>query len=738
MKQPTPSTGATAFGPESLPPAGDRGLDRSAGTSGPGQAQADRAARENAVVELLVDWGAAAQPDVGDLLQAIASLRNAADLLRALHQKGRDLLPADLRDELDRVIGILGTGGSLGAPSFRSRLDQMVAGAQEALEPRIAERRASVAAQLKSWAILLDPDRLDRSLQGLWRSERAAGLADQIGTLEDLDRICEALQEARRAATAEIEPWLAAGAPGGAADGVAELARNALQSGDPSQLLRVRQALQDRRARDEHRVVAERCAAARLRLAALCERARREPGSAENLMNSGGAARLRVKTVEGAESLLRATAAPALPTDQGETFEQALVAWEQALRTVLEADGAAGEAGRRARRDLAGAFRAELERLGTDDHDARDPAAPAPETATTEAALRDTALGGGLPFQEVVDRAAALLRRAGQEVETRVKEAAARLRLSASDLTSFLKSRAAELPTPRVVRARLWLEQVDGIVAARRVDGIESLDHAIREDLEALRGLAAHAQRRRANREEAERESLREEAARLVEVAPRRTARRLQALLGQAERADRERLARLREHLDLLRNGVEQAIRLEAAKSQRSGERRVRKAGEGAAARRPEAMRNLARGVEEISAAMQKDDLATLRDRTGEVRSALRAVAPLSRPWVRVALAVAAAAALAGGLAYWSGRRNLPQAYTLKLDGRPRQPVSVWLVRDGRIVEKAEYAEEEEEVTFDLRPGRYEVFVDRRYTGRVIRVPGDREVSGIPCPPAHR
>ncbi|MBI1950079.1 MAG: hypothetical protein HYS34_01795 [Acidobacteria bacterium] len=737
MKQPTPSTGATAFDPESLPPAGDRGLDRNAGISGPGQAQADRVAREDAVVELLVDWGAAAQPDAGDLLKAIASLRNAADLLRALHQKGRDLLPAELRDEMDRVIAILGTGGSLGAPSFRSRLDQMVAVAQEALEPRIAERRAAVAAQLKSWAILLDPAGLERSLQGLWRSERAAGLADQIGTLEDLDRICEALQEARRAATAEIEPWLAAGAPGGAADGVAELARNALQSGDPSQLLRVRQALQDRRTRDEHRVVAERCAAARSRLAALCEQARREPGPAGSASN-GGAARLRVKTVEGAESLLRATAAPAWPTEQGDSLEQALVAWERALRTVLEADGAAGDAGRRARRDLAGAFRAEMERLGTDGHDPREAAAPAPDTGTAEAALRETALGGGLPFQEAVDRAADLLRRAGQAAETRVKEAAARLRLSASDLTSFLESRAAELPTPRVVRARLWLEQVDGIVAARRVDGIESLDHAIREDLEALRGLAAHAQRRRANREEAERESLREEAARLAEVAPRRTARRLQALLDQAQRADGERLAGLRERLDLLRHGVEHAIRLEAARSLRSGERRARKAGAGAAARRPEAMRNLARCVGEISAAMQKDDLATLRDRTGEVRSALRAVAPLSRPWVRIALAVAASAVLAGGLAYWSGRRDLPQAYTLKLDGRPQQPVSVWLVRDGRIVEKAEYAKEAEGVTFDLRPGRFEVFVDRRYTGRVIRVPGDREVSGIPCPPVHR
>ncbi len=737
MKQQTPSTGTTAPGPGSLPPVGDHGLYRSAEISAPGQAHADRAARENAVVDLLVDWGAAAQPDVGDILQAIASLRNVADLLRALHQRGRDLLPADLRDELDRAVAILDTGGSLGAPSFRSRLDQMVARAQEALEPRIAERRASVAALLKSWAILLDPDGLGSALQGLWRSERAACLADQIGALEDLDRIHEALQTARRATTAEIQTRLAAGAPGDAADGVIELARNALQSGDPSQLLRVRQALRDRGARDEHRAVAERCNAARSRLAALCEQARRRPDAAGSAPN-GHAARLRAKAVEGAGRVLRATMAPALPTDEGGTFEQALAAWERALRTILEADAAAGEADQRARQDLAGVFRAELERLGTDDHDSGDSAAPAPDTATVEAALRDTAFPGGLPFQEAVDRAADLLRRTERQAEARVKEAAARLRLSASDLASFLESKAAEMPTARVVRARLRLEQVDGIVAARRVDGIVSLDHAIREDLEDLRGLAAHAQRRRANREEAERESLREEAARLVEVAPRRTARRLQALLGQAERADGQRLARLREHIDLLRNGVEQAIRLDAAKSLRSGEHRVRKAGEGTAARSPEAMRNLARCVEELSAAMQKDDLATLRGCAGEVRSALRTVAPLSRPWFRVALAVAATAALAGGLAYWSGRLNRPQAYTLKLDGRPQQPVSVWLVRDGRIVERAEYAEEEERVTFNLRPGHYGVFVDRRYTGRVIQVPGDREVSGIPCPPVHR
>ena len=132
---------------------------------------------------------------------------------------------------------------------------------------------------------------------------------------------------------------------------------------------------------------------------------------------------------------------------------------------------------------------------------------------------------------------------------------------------------------------------------------------------------------------------------------------------------------------------------------------------------------------------MDKGDLAALRQRTAELRSSLRAVAPGSRPWVKMALAAAALGVLAGVPATLRYLWNRPQTCLVKLEAPPPRPVRVWVVRDGRIVGDEEYGATDDGLRFRLPPGRYEVFVNERYTGRVIRIPGETEVTGVPLPP---
>jgi hypothetical protein len=71
----------------------------------------------------------------------------------------------------------------------------------------------------------------------------------------------------------------------------------------------------------------------------------------------------------------------------------------------------------------------------------------------------------------------------------------------------------------------------------------------------------------------------------------------------------------------------------------------------------------------------------------------------------------------------------------VKIVLRPEPPavVSVVLV-DGAELTEREYAPGG--VTFSLAPGRYEVFVGDRYTGRILDVPGQQEPLVVPLPSA--
>lgn len=689
------------------------------------------AARVDSVVDLLASWGAAAHPAIADLFHLISVSRNVADLLKSLHRIGREFLPAPLHEEIGQAVAILSAGGSLNAPSFRARADRLLARAKDALGSHLEGRRAVMAAQIRSWAVLLEGEDLNSTLQRLWRSERWDHVSDQLVALEELERAQAALDRARDSFGAEIDART--GAADAALRETLDSARAALASGDPLELARAKRSLGDLRARADRGARLASWNEARARLAALCEQARARIG--EN-GGRGGGVLLPAQTLDEAQrSLQEAISDPA----GLESLQPVLETWERTMRAVLEADSAAGETTPTERPDLAAAFRREFEGLLPPDSEAGEPGRETAvrEASEIEATLREAARPGGRPFHAALERAVDFLRRGRLDAEARRKEAEARLRDSSRALASLLEKAGESLPTARVLQARLWLEQVEGMASAVQTAGMESLNRAIHDDLEELRRLAAHAQKKRTNREEAEREALRSEISRLLDVASRRSARQLQALAAASDRAEGDEIGRLRGRLERVRGEMEQALRLQAGKVLKSGERIVRRAGKGPEGRRQEEARDLARLVESLSASMEKDDLAQIRERAAELRSALRRAAPLTRPGVRLVIGGAALLVLAGAYFVMGRAGARARTYHLRLDADPPQPVSIWIVRDGRIVARGEYRGGAEGARFELAPGRYEIFVDERYTGRVLRVPEEAgEVTGIPLPHA--
>ncbi len=688
-----------------------------------------RAAREKLLLELLASWGASEEPQAGDLFKVVTGLRNVSDLLYELQRRGREWLPPPLCDEIDATVAILGAGESLSAPSFRSRVEQILARARESLDPRIAERRTAVSQHLRGWAPLLDRDDMDRALLCLWRTEHTSGVADQLAALADLEQVQALLASTRDTIAAQIQSRIAAPGPGAAAEEASSVARRALAGDDPMMLLRARLAFDDLHTRQEREISRARVEQACSRLTSLCETARRRIGGAGV---DGAAARLRARAVEDAERALQAISRG---SDSAVDFEPAITAWERTLQAVSEAGPAEGDDTRAAREALVHAIVSGLERLVPRDPAARNPDQDflARDAAAIAAALRK-GVGGGQPFQQALDRGADLLRSVRRQAEGRIQEAGAQLRAVAGDLASFLEESGEQLPTARVVRARLWLEQIEGVLASGDLGGISSMTRSVREDLVDLRGLADHVRRRRANREGAERDELRSEIARLVETTPRAASRRLQALAAEVEHADARRLPRLRDAVSRVRRSVEQSIRLEGGKVLHAANRWMRTKGGRSDGSSSQRAKEVARGMEALAGALEKSDLPALRQRAIELRAALRGAA-VSRIWVEMVLAVVAVAALAGiypALQYMRGRQ---QTCLLKLASPPPRPARIWLVSNGRIVRDEAYGTGDDGIRLSLPPGRYEVFVNKRYTGRAVRIPGEREVTGVPLPP---
>lgn len=692
---------------------------------------------EDEIVDLLVSWGAVASPEGGDLLRALSGAPTIADLLRGLQNLASDLLPPQMQEELKQVARLVDAGGSLGAPSLRARIDRILRQSRDHLDPGIVQLGRSIAANLSPWALILDRQELDQTLQTLWRGERPGDLAERLNTLEGMQDVQRLLEDRRRSLEADLHKAAstAAGGEAGAGAGAAAQARQALEEGDPLRLYQAKAALESSRDLERTRASATTLQEARRRLADLVARARQQATAPE----PGPHGELETLRAGMIESAARFTDGPS--PDRGEEVEalrSAVEAWERALTGILEHGSQAAAAGDEKRLDLVRSYEAEI---GVLQSRSSALSGPTGDTFTAQAsqamdALRESAPGGGPPLEQALQKIDEIVRSGRESTGAGLQSVADRISVSSAHLTTLLEKSGDKLPTATVFNARLHLEQVEGLIAARDIAALTTLEKLMEDDIAELRRLLSIVQRRHSNRLEAERETCLEEISRLSEVAPPRVGRSLRAVANEVEQCERDALAPLQTRVERLGDRVRQSIRLEAGKALYAANRWLKKAGDRPAL--SERVAALTEQVDELSRLLVKGKLPLLREQTVAVRAAVRKNAPLTRPAFRLGIAGLLVLALLAGAFAARSLWNKPQTYVFELDSEPAEAVEIWLVRNGRIIEKQQYGAGDPAVSFSLEEGRYEVFVNERYTGRVVLVPDDpREVTGIPILPAY-
>ena len=102
-----------------------------------------------------------------------------------------------------------------------------------------------------------------------------------------------------------------------------------------------------------------------------------------------------------------------------------------------------------------------------------------------------------------------------------------------------------------------------------------------------------------------------------------------------------------------------------------------------------------------------------------------------------ITILAATALLIAIGLIWgWQKMSDRSRVYSVMLDTTRSLPgsVIVTLVHDGRVHGRQQY-NAASGAAFRLTPGQYEIYINDRYTGRVLRVPDDASVvTGIPVP----
>ena len=692
--------------------------------------QGNPAAAEKAVVDLLLTWGVSADPAMRDLLEALSAFRSrdGIALIRGALDAPGIVLEPELRQEASALLDA-SRDESLD-PDFESRLDQTLSRLDRAVRSSATAQRKAVQAELNAWARLLEAEELDQIWDRLWSGEAAEDLADRLCAMRSLEQARAALGKARWRIDAEVRRLLEADRAATLDANLAERARRALDSGDPRQLAVMRVELQVLRRR-EHRVRgAEERSAARQRLADLCERARRTIDDPDGELGETSRELLR-SAVDRCGTLVAESAEPSSPEEE-ELLLRSLSSWESALSAMLETapPAPAGHA-RQKRRALADELARQITAVvaqPTGDDVASDDSEEARRIAKD---LEGAADAGGGPFHSAVARAVELRGSLRTAHAQRAEGAAADLREAANALSAELEESASALPIDRVVQSRLLLEQAEGTVAAGQLPEMQSLSGAIREHAEAVRSLADRSRRHRSSRGAAERKRLRGEANRLLRMARAGTSRRVKSLAQKLRKADAGALEKLSHDLEALASRVGNAVRLEAARVLHGAERPSRRSGDSAS------RGELDEKIGALRTALAEDDLSSMAEISRELRSGLGGSTRWGGTGVRIVLAAAGLLIVLGLFFAWQHFSTGARTYQLTLSDTHPLPdrATLTLVRNGEVFDRRPY-EAGRATTVDLPPGRYEVYVNDRYTGRVVRVPEDaREVNGIPVPP---
>lgn len=701
------------------------------GTSAGGGVAPDRgpSSGSNALIEMVLSWGAAADPAAGDLLGALTGFDDEVlSLLRTFRQKGPNILPAPLLDQICKAGTSLPAAGS-------TRLNEILENARDELVSSIERRRRAILSELKGWAAHMDFIQVTSLLERIWRTEDAVTTADQFGAADNLLEVQKAIDQVRFDLSGRVQALLASSSGKSAPANLATEARGAIEKGDPRELSRALHSLGDLGSRENRRDAEESWRQARASLEATCARARESQGT-EGRAPAGGLNPLLAEALREAERALGAGAPLAAPGL--ESGARMLTFWDKALGGLLDGSALPAEDVGKARQALAEALQRDIARhvaldLGIQDQNGKIPEGDFDATAKK---LLEVAVSGGGSFQQAFDNALALARKIRGRSETRLRETAARLRAAAGEMTALLDKTADQLPTARVVQARLWLDQLEGIIASGEIPSMDSLAGTISDDLKEIGQLLDLIKKRKHSREASERESLKVELARLLKAANGGAAAKIKTLAGQVEKAEMKSLGSLREQIDRVGGELERSVRLEAGRALYDAGRLLPDGGKpaGAVAQKLIKLDELAGA---LRGAMERDDLFKIVSLGREVRAAVSVASPMSRPVVRIAMAAAGVLVVTGGLIAWrySSDPDRPQSYHLTLAGTEQQTVdSVWLAREGEFVQKRGPVKGNETVNFDLAPGRYEVYVNEKYTGQVIQVPGTTDVGDIPVP----
>jgi hypothetical protein len=235
----------------------------------------------------------------------------------------------------------------------------------------------------------------------------------------------------------------------------------------------------------------------------------------------------------------------------------------------------------------------------------------------------------------------------------------------------------------------------------------------------------------RHSKTEARRARVREEAESLLDLAPQASRRKLEALARASSDAEAGELGTLARRVRTLNRTVERGVRRDAVLMLQAAARREQRGKLAPGARKL---------LDELRGALERDALGRAAELAGELTAEVGTPSRLRGPLAWGVGAAGVVLLVAAALLGWSFLADRPQPYVLMLAGGDPLPreVTVTLYQDGQPVDEKRY-EPGEGATFRLRPGRYEVMVNDRYTGRVVRVPDDPSpVEGIPLPPAAR
>jgi hypothetical protein len=657
------------------------------------------------VIDLLVTWGATARSGTADLLAVLSEVGRADGraLVRTILETPGLTLPGDLQQE----AAALASGESVGgAAETESRAEALLPRLEEAVRAGVVAQRNAIREELRSWGQLLDRGELDRILAEIWSHETAEELTDFVSAARRLEQARGLLGKARWRIDDELRRKLEATASTARDPDVVTRVREALDSGDPR---RVRSARLEMAgwtdAREEARE-AEDLDAARRHLAELCDRARgivEDPSAAPD---------------ETVRDLLRLAIERAAPLSSGEQADarsdgypsllQRIAVWAQALERIVEGLAEAAARPGPAPSDLAQRV-AEGIRAASREGDDEDGA-----LAAAGESLAFAAAQGGRPFLEAFAAAAEALAERREQRRRRFETASAELRNAARELEADLERLAPVLATDRVVRARLLVERADEAMALGEPEDVEALAPEVRTEIDALRELSELSRRHQQSRLAGERKRLRSEAHQLARIAGGRSAKRVESLVERIDQADTKTLKRCSRELDALEVTLANRVRLRAA-------RLLRRVGETDDER-----------IGRLRSAFDEDDLPSM----AELGAQLGAERARSRLPLRIgvsAMAVVLVVAVVW-VAYWL--RNRPHSYRLELAGDGAGTATILLVRDGTAVAESFESRPGEAVAVRLAPGSYRVFVNERYTGRVIHAPDPPfEVTDIPVLP---